>query len=140
MQHHVGFQQGNQGVWQCQQICPAPYYDVFSIDGVTFIRGTLEDAVCHRKPTALPALREEAENACAATSVTKATQGAARCTNKCQEAHGHTLSTSGTAEAKGWMDREKGVDRSPPVPGVCSDQSAEAHPWDGQDSDVGGDT
>ncbi|KFO34239.1 hypothetical protein H920_04368 [Fukomys damarensis] len=51
--------------------------------------GNLEDVVYHRKPTTLPALGEEIENAGAAISMTKVTQAAVHRTNKCLEADGH---------------------------------------------------
>lgn len=51
--------------------------------------GVLEDVVYGRKPTVLPALRQETKNACATVLVTKVPHAVVCCTNKCLEAKGH---------------------------------------------------
>lgn len=64
------------------------HHDMFSMGGITFVWGTLEDVVYLRKPTTLLAVREETENAGVALSVTTISQTAISHGNKGLDANG----------------------------------------------------
>lgn len=71
----------------------------FSTDGLTLVRGTLEDVLYHRKPTTLSALREEPTMHTHQPS-DPGNPAAAHSTDKCLEAPGLHLSAS--CNCGGW--------------------------------------